>query len=1422
MEMPTRSGTFGVADQLPAGGTVRLNGMDMSEVLYLQVSQDCASWQGDLSKLIWSSPISIDLGRLKTGGKKSGSLSLPTIQGRLGDLCDIQLSVIVERDGTPFCTLFSPYWITNKTGMKLLYKVTGNDMIYDSGVGGMPILTSCKVGDTSSVGVAKREIAIMPLEGPKADVATVWWDDATNGKLILEHISLKHNGKKRVEWSGEIGLDQAGSFGEIKCRNILFGVAIESLTGVFHKSNLISLSVRYVVKNTLHIPVTIIPMRGLYADVKKTADRLREEGVDKAFSSKKHSPPGSTKHPPPIHLDPSETTILYEFQNVSHGFIKDNDIIRFLCVRVEMDRWNKKAKWHLILADNFGATHYTEYDGLDNRMSGMFKVDVKQQQATTVISIGDTTHPPFLIENRSATHYLQFVQDDPDGVVNEVPPLNFCGYSWCNPQGKKRLRFVSLEKARSKEFLVEQAYGIGPEAGIKQTHVDSVQSEVISEGEVDENENAGGTADYQTTSVDQKSSGEHAEKHVSELSILRSNSHSGDPFVKRKRLFTKHSSRSYNLAVVGRHIPLPCTAPSGTSISELITEVHVIAGTRTMTFSDSDWRLRQIKDGLLRIGGHWKNTQFLFLMEGLAAHLTDDFPREVMSVLIRQLSIVKPKGFIEVSAKLRHFQVDAMFKSPKYPVMLRPVPMGVDRRQSSVEEVGLSDSSDIFLGGERVLEIKDQFWRLHNEQPFPVVEAMIAYLPQPRMTWIPQLKVVVCPMKMQIELDFCLRLADLIIDSLPEADESETDRCTLNTLSGVEKPLRYESHSNFGSELTYVENLSIEATWFELDLDIRPKDEASGDEDGEGDTMLALSSLGRTTKSQLSASVLSWLGNVASAFARVSPTFKFGTLTRRDTIGNGEEIADEIKQYYITKSIYQSYKVLFSMHMLGSPSHLIHQYKEGTVALFTKTTDEIMTGGQDGYGKGVESFVENVFGGTFTALGTFTGSLADVLDSATTTEYTSKKMKPKAPTAVDAPSNIVEGFTHGTIFMGKAVIHGVVGVVGNPYRGITEGQSAKAFGKGLASGVGGLVVAPFVGALGFIAKVTAGTGEMAKISVDVIDARCRPLRVVRWGSSIGTILLPYMKAIGIRIHSVRYQKKYKGLQSNPKDTKFDTERADYPKNAKEFKKAKADDERRRMPQRKVISAMRQRDKKHHLTAAARPMLLLNELEASRQQKVSKYLVVFEETIIMRREDLQLSDAVTISLWQNKTLKPTTTKAKPLAQCRMTVGDMHIAMEKYHQEKIRQYETQIMQKAKAVSRSTQNKREEVESPNMLGFLGIGKENAKRNVSSESEGQENMTLSAPAIQEFALMRPVPKRSRPKHSNLSQAIQEEMTKLRKEEKEALRFLESDDSDESSSDSSFMGNDQQGGSDDDSDQPAAMEQLYGHVSVSFFPISW
>lgn len=124
------------------------------------------------------------------------------------------------------------------------------------------------------------------------------------------------------------------------------------------------------------------------------------------------------------------------------------------------------------------------------------------------------------------------------------------------------------------------------------------------------------------------------------------------------------------------------------------------------------------------------------------------------------------------------------------------------------------------------------------------------------------------------------------------------------------------------------------------------------------------------------------------------------------------------------------------------------------------------------------SFSSNVVGGFFVWGGRLTGGVAGLLDSIVTTEHTSSHLKAKSNSK--AAENVVDGVVQGTEYLSRTIVHGVAGIVGNPYRGMKSG-GVVGLTNGAASGVAGAIFAPFIGALGFVAKTAEGVGESSKM-----------------------------------------------------------------------------------------------------------------------------------------------------------------------------------------------------------------------------------------------------------------------------------------------------------------------------------------------------
>jgi hypothetical protein len=867
------------------GDEISFNGIDTKQPLFISVAQAMNNGRknGRTHKsrnvgrspedaIYWTAPMRIDVDRLQAWGSSSGKVSLPTVSVELGDEADLALNTIVERNGTVSCTLFSPYWVINKSGMKMEYRFTGRDQtMHDSGVGGLPILAQCKEENNSleKLRVAKREISAIPLESVSSTVMSVWWNEEKNGELVLSRPLLRKSGKTLVNWSDSVGLDQAGTTGEINCGGILVAVGIETLTGMFHRSNLVTFLPRYVVQNCTNYTITIAPFHGNPGDI---AGHLSSQ-KSLTFAEREER----------CTLEPGQSTIVYKFDDVaSFGTSGPH---RFICFKTHETLWKTREKWHLMLADVSDPQYFAERDHASDKIIDLLGAENVQVKASTVIKLFQCERPPLRIENRSNEHVIRFVQDEnPAGVWMELPPMTWCAYSWDDPLGKKVLRVQALDSLDSRTRLdgLKVAGAVAPSAG------------GLSLDE-SEDESVDGTP--------------HDEDGTDAL-------HNGA--TPRPKLYDpfKVGAKTALPVVPGRRVPRRDCLQS---------DLRIIKGARVLAFCDSSWRTEQIERGHLRSGGNWKNVSFDFCLEGVVISLADYFPHETLSITMRDIVMVKPKGQVDVRFVLRYLQIDAMQKTARYPIILIPLHLGVDRRPSATDAITPAGDGT------------DQYWKEHDEKPFPVFEASVSYLPQPQMLWIPELSISICPMRMEIELEYMLRIVDLVLNSLPEQTVEQNFQEVALTLREINCRLDISNIIRGKAAPAYFEKIHVKPTLFELEFDIKP-DNGHSDEGGEGQSIVALTSMGKTTRSTVSASVLSWVTNVSATFgenrlnaflddgcvssfpsqanppprsisAHISPTFRFPEVIRTDTYKNAEDVIYDLVFFYVTKIIFQSYKV---------------------------------------------------------------------------------------------------------------------------------------------------------------------------------------------------------------------------------------------------------------------------------------------------------------------------------------------------------------------------------------------------------------------------------------------------------------------------------------------------------------------------------
>lgn len=790
----------------------------------------------------------------------------------------------------------------------------------DPGSGGLPIMFHA--------GKSNREMSVIPLECPRKEVADNWWNESSNGRLVLQQHAIKdrNTGHHLAEWSDKIELDTAGTSRSIQCGQYIMNANIESLAGAFYRSNLITLAPRYIVKNMLHIEVDILSLSGSLHEVMQKVRHLRH-GLTKYYEKMN------------LRVGPNESTIISNFIDVS--FVKGIDKSRWgaFCVNSPKRGDGLQNKWHLIPMDTNGSTYFGEHDGCFDTMCGVLEAKVHVSDGTRIVSITHASVPPFRIENRSNDHTLQFVQNDDDAIVFELPPMHSCGYTWDCPHGKLSLRAVVVPKrGRSTNLFDEYAKDKSEVSAADSRTLDATYEERDVEGSEDSD------TDVDTTN---KSSLRSNKSIVSACSSRGSKISMSQISLDRKGLFSS-KSRSYKLSTVGCKKDLPCPV-QGKTTSTLKTHLRISAGTKILSFNDSSWLINQVEMGLLRKGGDFKSALVEMNMDGLSFYLMDDYPREVIGVAVRDVQIYKPQGSIQANARVQHFQVDAMLPNARYPIIVQPKAVGVDRQGHMIE-------NNTYDNHPEIVNESDCFWVKHNEGE-PVFEVALSYVPQSNMsckldlslfflfaviakltsvalTGLPNVDCFICPMKLQLDVDYILRVFSMIVDSISKYSTTTPTATTTR----ANDTLKYITYGQSHSRLTYIEKLHIAPVWFEIEINIKPDIEIGFSEsEAVGEAALTLNSIARSSNSAAVSGILAWVINVGANFAHVSPTFRYETISYSDRYCDILELLRDIAMSYIMQSIKQSYKVVFSMHLLGDPSLLVHQWRTGVSDLVFRT-----------------------------------------------------------------------------------------------------------------------------------------------------------------------------------------------------------------------------------------------------------------------------------------------------------------------------------------------------------------------------------------------------------------------------------------------------------------------------------------------------
>ena len=204
---------------------------------------------------------------------------------------------------------------------------------------------------------------------------------------------------------------------------------------------------------------------------------------------------------------------------------------------------------------------------------------------------------------------------------------------------------------------------------------------------------------------------------------------------------------------------------------------------------------------------------------------------------------------------------------------------------------------------------------------------------------------------------------------------------------------------------------------------------------------------------------------------------KFQALVLRKFRASRSNVASVITEHYKFELYREMRTIMGSAEMFGNPIGLIGSVSTGVSDLFSEPINAIreMQGPEDVINvadktaKGAKSFFKNTAFGVFNSFSKLAATSAQTLSILTEDEEFLKERSDINNKS--KPAHIGDGVAVGAVSFGRGLISGLSGLVTKPVEGL-EQEGIAGFAKGTVKGVGGLFLKPVAGLLDF-AKSTA-------------------------------------------------------------------------------------------------------------------------------------------------------------------------------------------------------------------------------------------------------------------------------------------------------------------------------------------------------------
>ena len=223
-------------------------------------------------------------------------------------------------------------------------------------------------------------------------------------------------------------------------------------------------------------------------------------------------------------------------------------------------------------------------------------------------------------------------------------------------------------------------------------------------------------------------------------------------------------------------------------------------------------------------------------------------------------------------------------------------------------------------------------------------------------------------------------------------------------------------------------------------------------------------------------------------------TLRLNEIIISNAYANFSLIFPLIIHHYIRSIIYQLYKIILGLDILGNPINLLSSIGTGVFELLNQPRKNFLRGPKSfgiGISKGVFSLLSNILGGTTDSLSKITGTLLQTTKMLEGEDEQRGIYEKKE----EDPKGIVQGTYSGLKKGINEIAYGVSGILTKPIEGtINEGFGG--FFKGIGKGVLGAVLSPVNGILTIGSNLTKGISNSTILNYKVHFVRFREPRIL--------------------------------------------------------------------------------------------------------------------------------------------------------------------------------------------------------------------------------------------------------------------------------------------------------------------------------------